>query len=87
MSDIYTSEAGKKISIGFLCSFFGIIAGAYMADEVHQKYTNKEQILLYPKTEIKVNHYFEANGKSIVQEVRIPARIVPDSVLNNIQPR
>jgi len=85
--DIYTSEAGKKISIGFICSFFGIIAGAYMADKVHQKYTNKDQVLSFPKTEITVNHQYEADGKSIVQAIKVPARIVPDSLLNNIQPR
>ena len=87
MQDVYQTEKSRQISIGFLSGCIGLIAGCLIAGSVTKHYTNKQDILSCPKTELTTDKIVQENGQAITRKVIVPARIVPDTLLDNIQPK
>lgn len=87
MSNHRTDQLFKSISCGVIGGFIGFMSGAFMAKSVHDvKYIHKHQVMNFPKVELLTKSGFVENGDSIFSTNIQHAHIVPDSLLNNIQP-
>lgn len=86
MESTRTNKVATTLSFCAVSGFIGVMIGGFMSESVSHKYTKKNQILNSIKTEIVDTKTFVNNGDTIISSRKIPARIVADSLLLNIQP-
>lgn len=85
-------NSNKINKISTLLSFcaasgcIGMMIGGFISESVSKKYTQKDQILNSVRTEIVDTKTFVSNGITVTNSKKIPARIVPDSLLLNMRP-
>jgi hypothetical protein len=73
-------------SINTLSFMIGALLGASALSAIVDDFTSKDEVLHFPKTEIVSIRNVVANGKTITDTIRVPARVIPESLLENIQP-